>query len=104
MIENKYSNVLRLFARYLNFLQAPFAFFTRVWVSWQFLKSGWLKITDWEQTVGLFEVEYHVPLLSPPVAAVVGAFGELTFPVLLILGLGGRLAPLGLFAVNAMAV
>jgi putative oxidoreductase len=35
---------------------------------------------------------------------VVGSFGELFFPVLLVLGLGGRVAPLGLFAVNLMAV
>jgi putative oxidoreductase len=35
---------------------------------------------------------------------VVGTFGELFFPVLLILGLFGRLGALGTFAVNAMAV
>lgn len=104
MIAEKYSNLLGTVARIFNCLQAPFALATRCWVSWQFLKSGWLKITDWEQTLGLFEVEYHVPVLPPHLAAVVGTFGELAFPILLIVGLGGRLAPLGLFAVNAMAV
>jgi putative oxidoreductase len=37
-------------------------------------------------------------------AAIGGTFGELFFPVLLILGLFGRVGALGLFAVNAMAV
>jgi len=35
---------------------------------------------------------------------VVGTFGELFFPILLILGIGGRIGALGLFAVNLMAV
>jgi len=34
----------------------------------------------------------------------VGTFGELFFPILLILGLGGRIGAIGLSAVNAMAV
>ena len=28
---------------------------TRLHVSWQFLKSGWLKLTDWETTLFLFQ-------------------------------------------------
>jgi len=85
-------------------LAAPFALATRLYVSWQFLKSGYLKISSWDATLSLFRDEYHVPLLSPGLAAVVGTFGELCFPVLLILGLFGRLSAVGLFAVNAMAV
>jgi putative oxidoreductase len=85
-------------------LASPFAFATRLYVSWQFLKSGYLKISSWETTLSLFRDEYHVPLLPPTLAAVVGTFGELFFPVLLIAGLFGRLSALGLFAVNAMAV
>jgi putative oxidoreductase len=38
------------------------------------------------------------------VAACAGAFGELTFPVLITLGLMGRFGAAGLFVVNAMAV
>jgi putative oxidoreductase len=87
-----------------NALQSPFALAVRVYVSWVFLKSGWLKLQDWEQTVALFESEYRVPLLSPLAAAIAGTAGEIVFPVLLILGFGGRLVPLGLFAVNALAV
>jgi putative oxidoreductase len=77
---------------------------TRIWVSWEFLKSGWLKITSWQNTVFLFQNEYQVPVLPPYVAAVAGTAGELVFPALLIVGLVGRLSAAGLFAVNAMAV
>jgi putative oxidoreductase len=77
---------------------------TRVFVAWQFLKSGWLKLADWETTRFLFEEEYHTPLLSPAVAAVAGTAGELVFPVLLVAGLLGRYAAAGLFAVNVVAV
>ena len=38
---------------------------TRWYVSWQFLKSGWLKFTTWDTTLELFRSEYHVPLLPP---------------------------------------
>jgi putative oxidoreductase len=76
----------------------------RVFVAWQFLKAGMLKVADWDSTLSLFQDEYAVPLLSPQVAAVLGTSGELLFPVLLILGIFSRPAALGLFAVNAMAV
>lgn len=85
-------------------LAAPLLPVTRVYVAWQFLKSGWLKIADWETTQFLFEEEYKVPLVSPVLAAAGGTFGELVFPVLLILGLLTRYAAAGLFAVNIIAV
>ena len=77
---------------------------TRLWVSWQFLKSGWLKLTTWDVTLELFRSEYQVPLLPPEAAAVAGTFGELVFPLLLIPGLLSRGAALGLSAVNLLAV
>ena len=95
---------LALLARVLDPLQPVFALATRWYVSWQFLKSGWLKVSDWQSTLDLFRTEYHVPLLPPALAAVTGAFGELFFSTLLVLGLAGRIGPLGLFAVNLMAV
>jgi putative oxidoreductase len=91
-------------ARLLDPLQSLFALGARLYVSWQFLKSGYLKVTSWDSTLYLFENEYHTPVLSPHVAAVAGAFGELFFPTLLVLGCMGRLSAIGLFAVNAMAV
>ncbi len=77
---------------------------TRGYVSWQFLQSGWLKLTTWDTTLELFRSEYRVPLLAPTAAAVLGTCGELLFPFLLVIGLFGRGAALGLFAMNAVAV
>jgi putative oxidoreductase len=90
--------------RALGWLGSPLLLVTRVYVAWQFLKSGWLKAMDWETTRFLFEEEYHVPLVPPVVAALGGTFGELLFPVLLILGLATRYAAAGLFVLNVVAV
>ena len=103
-ISRLYTRVISLCAYLLGALRAPFAVATRWYVSWQFWKSGYLKLSSWETTLGLFQDEYHVPLLPPHVAAVVGTFGELFFPTLLVFGLCARLGAIGLFAVNAMAV
>jgi putative oxidoreductase len=91
-------------ARALDLLRTPLLAATRFWVSWQFLKSGWLKLTNWDSTLELFRSEYQVPVLPPALAAATGTFGELFFPVLLVLGLCTRVGALGLFAVNLMAV
>jgi putative oxidoreductase len=93
-----------LLARLLDALQPLFALATRLWVAWQFLKSGLLKVQDWGSTLFLFQEEYRVPLLSPQLAALAGTAGELVFPVLLGIGLLGRLGALGLSAVNVLAV
>jgi putative oxidoreductase len=85
-------------------LATPVLFAFRWYVAWQFLKSGWLKVSNWDSTLYLFQEEYHVPLLSPQMAAVAGTAGELVFPVLLIIGLLTRVAALGLSAVNVLAV
>lgn len=97
-------NLHAAIGRGLDRLRSLLLLGTRLWVSWQFLKSGWLKVTSWDVTLELFRSEYHVPLLPPYLAAVAGAAGELLFPILLTLGLFTRLGALGLFAVNAMAV
>ncbi|MGO9514723.1 MAG: DoxX family protein [Steroidobacteraceae bacterium] len=91
-------------ARLLNPLQSLFALGARWYVSWQFWKSGYIKITNWQSTLYLFENEYHTPVLSPHVAAVTGSFGELFFPTLLVIGFASRLGAIGLSFVNLMAV
>jgi putative oxidoreductase len=90
--------------RLLDKLQPIALLAARLYIADVFLKSGWLKLTSWDQTVELFTSEYHVPVLAPLPAAIAGTFGELFFPTLLVLGLFGRLGALGTFAVNAMAV
>ncbi len=76
----------------------------RLWVANVFWKSGLTKIQSFETTVFLFTHEYHVPLLSPQIAATLGTFTELFFPVLLALGLAGRFSAAVLFIFNIVAV
>jgi putative oxidoreductase len=87
-----------------EWLKPPVALLTRVYVGWQFFKSGWFSVTDWETTTSLFTDMYKVPLPPPIAAAVLGTFAELVLPVFLALGLGGRAAAFGLFLVNIVAV
>jgi len=68
----------------------------RIAVGAVFFNSGLLKINSWEFAIKLFEDEYKVPFLDPVWAARLAAFSELTFPVLLFLGLATRLATLPL--------
>lgn len=88
----------------LDALQSPLAMLGRLYVAQVFFVSGLTKLRDWETTLALFGDEYHVPLLSPEVAAFLGTAGELVLPVLLVMGLGGRVAALGLSVVNGVAV
>lgn len=90
--------------RALDSAQPAAALAARIYVAQVFFLSGLTKLRDWGTTVALFTDEYHVPLLSPNVAALLGTAGELVLPVLLVLGLGGRFSALGLFVVNAVAV
>lgn len=76
----------------------------RLWLANVFFRSGLTKLDDWDTTLLLFSEEYHVPLLPPAVAAVMGTFGETVFSGLLVAGLFGRFAAAGLFVVNLMAV
>jgi putative oxidoreductase len=90
--------------RVFDSLQSWFALGARLYVSWVFLKSGYIKVTNWQSTLYLFENEYHTPVLPPHIAAIAGSFGELCFPALLVFGFASRLGAVGLFFVNAMAV
>jgi len=90
--------------RVLDWLRPLFALGVRLYVANVFFKSGLTKIASMETTIQLFTYEYQVPLLSPTVAAYLGTFTELVFPVLLALGLGGRLAAAVLFVFNIVAV
>ncbi len=99
-----YSWFVALPATILHPLRTGLALVVRLWVGWQFLQSGWLKLNSWETTLFLFQEEYHVPFVSSKFAAVAGTGGELLFPILLGLGLFGRLSAVGLSAVNIMAV
>jgi putative oxidoreductase len=90
--------------RVMNSLQPLAAVLARLYVAQVFFASGLTKLRDWDITLALFNEEYKVPLLPPDVAALMGTAGEIGLPVLLVLGLGGRFAPLGLSVVNVVAV
>ena len=76
----------------------------RLYVAQVFFLSGLTKLRDWDTPLALFADEYRVPLLPSAPAAWLGTGGELLLPLLLALGLAGRVGALGLFVVNAVAV
>lgn len=76
----------------------------RLFLANVFFKSGLTKIYNWESTLYLFNDVYQVPVLSPELAACLATGAELGLPVLLVLGLFGRFAALGLFILNLVAV
>lgn len=88
----------------LTWLQPLALLAARWYVAGVFFRSGLSKLRDWDSTLALFADEYHVPLLSPTVAAFLGTGAELVLPVLLVLGLFGRPAAAGLAALNVVAV
>ena len=96
-----YCTAARLMAKLQPLLLLGF----RLYLARVFLMSGLTKIRhDWSATLALFTYEYHVPLLPPAVAAVLGTATELSMPVLLVLGLGSRFAAGVLFIFNIVAV
>ena len=88
----------------LTWLQAAAQLAARWYVASVFFRSGLTKLRDWDTTLALFADEYHVPLLNPSVAAWLGTGAELVLPVLLVFGLFGRFAALGLTVLNVVAV
>jgi putative oxidoreductase len=67
-----------------------------------FLKSGLNRLASWELTVQLFADEYKVPVLPPDFAAAMSTTFEMGCSILLLLGLGTRLATLPLLGMIAV--
>ena len=88
----------------LNGLQPYASLAVRFYVAKVFALSGWLKVSRWDSTLALFENEYHVPLLSPHTAAVLGTTAELALPLLFVLGIRSRAVAIALFVFNIVAV
>ncbi len=76
----------------------------RIWVAQIFFRSGLVKIDSWSTTMILFQHVYNVPIMSPFVAAVFGTAAELILPVLLVLGLGGRISIFIFFCYNIICM
>ena len=101
---NLVCRVWRPVTQVLDWLQTPALLAARLYVAFVFFNSGLQSLRDWAGTVWLYENEFHVALLPPHLAAVLGTAGELLLPPLLALGLFGRFGALGLFVVNAVAL
>ena len=67
-----------------------------------FLRAGLNKIASWATTVQLFADEYKVPVLPPDLAALMASTTEIGCSLLLILGLGTRVATLPLLGMIAV--
>lgn len=98
----KIAALISPFVRMLNFFSPVGDLLARIWVAQIFFFSGLVKIEAWQSTQMLFAHVYHVPLLSPSVAAVLGTAAELILPIFLVLGLGGRLLIFIFFVYNAI--
>ncbi len=88
----------------LDFIAPAGDLMLRIWVACVFWLSGLTKIESFDTTLQLFRYEYSVPLLPSDVAAYLATFSELTFSVLLVLGLAGRFSAAALFLLNLVAV
>ena len=74
----------------------------RVAVAHVFWNSAQSKLASWPVTLQLFSMEYHVPFLSPEVAAPLATAAELGGAILLFFGLFARLGALALLGVVAV--
>lgn len=62
------------------------------------LQLGVPRLAD--STIPLFQSEYHVPLLSPELAAHLAAFAEHFFPILILIGFATRFSALALLGMT----
>ncbi|AZE59801.1 MULTISPECIES: DoxX family protein [Pseudomonas fluorescens group] len=109
--------VKRAVALFENIPYSLIAFIARFSIAAVFWKSGQTKVEgfaidlvsgtfQWGEpklaasALWLFRSEYHVPLVSPEVAAHLAAFAEHFFPVLILLGLATRFSALALIGMT----
>lgn len=81
------------------------AFFARLFPAAVFWQSGQTKLDGWQVSdtaILLFREEYRLPLIDPVLAAHLAALAEHVLPILLVLGLAGRFAALGLLGMTAV--
>lgn len=87
-----------VFCSFCGTLIAPVANLgARIYVGWDFFRSGLVKLEDFEETIELFEDDWVLPFLSAKPSAYLATAGELILPVLLFLGLFTRIGAAGLF-------
>lgn len=92
------------FVRVMNRFQDLGDLIVRLWVAQVFFTSGLSKLADWDTTLVLFKYVYATPFMSSTFAAYLGTGVELIFPVLLVLGFGGRFFIFLFFIYNVICV
>lgn len=109
--------VLPLIALFQRIPDSLIAFVGRFSIAAVFWKSGQTKIEGLaidfidgtftlgiphlsESAVALFQDEYALPLLPPTLAAILAAFAEHVFPILILLGLATRFSALALLGMT----
>ncbi len=68
------------------------------WLSGRTKVDGWLHVSD--AAVDLFRTEYRLPIIDPALAAHLAAYAEHALALLLVLGLGTRLAAAALLGMT----
>src|SRR6266849_1906588 len=89
LVERYYTLLIRVSSN----LQSPFLLAVRLYWGWQFMQTGWGKLTDIEKVIGFF-TDLGIP--APALNAYFVSALEFGGGVLLILGLGSRLVALPL--------
>jgi len=79
----------------------------RLYVAEAFWSSGMTRFKDlingnFDSQIFLFELEHPVPGLSPEIAAYGATAGEVILPILLVLGLFGRVGAAGILIMTAI--
>ncbi|UOP08955.1 DoxX family protein [Pseudomonas palleroniana] len=109
--------IKRLIAIFEKIPYSVIAFLARFSIAAVFWKSGQTKVEGFAidlvsgtfqlgeprlaaSTLPLFRSEYHVPLLSPEVAAPMAAFAEHFFPILILVGVATRFSALALIGMT----
>jgi putative oxidoreductase len=69
---------------------------------WDFLGQSWQFFNLSDSTFALFEYDYNLPLIPSDIAAYAGTTVEFFMPILLVLGLGTRVAALALFIMTTV--
>ncbi|MEM6602614.1 MAG: DoxX family protein [Pseudomonadota bacterium] len=86
------------------YLFSPALLYARFALAWPFYKSGLTKLTyfqnDQLDTLYFLFEDYNVPFLPVKVAAWMGTFAELLFPILLIMGIFTRFSALGVIGLS----
>lgn len=115
---NRHQNPIALAIKWLEKIpHSLIAFIARFSIAAVFWKSGQTKVEGLtidlidgtfqlgvprlaDSTIPLFQSEYHLPLLSPELAAHLAAFAEHFFPVLILIGFATRFSALALLGMT----